>query len=133
MWRLALLFILVPILEIAILIDIGRGIGTVPTILLIIGTGIAGAYLAKKEGIRILFTIRHKLARGQIPADELIDGLLVLIAGVLLITPGVITDIAGLLMLIPFLRLRLRNRLKQRFSGNINLHANSYNQYDDAS
>ena len=126
MWRLVLLFILVPILEIAILIDIGRAIGTVPTILFVIGIGVLGAYFIKREGFRILFTIRHKLEMGQIPADELIDGVIILLAGVLLITPGVLTDIVGLLILLPFIRILLRNRIKQRFSAHITMHTRTY-------
>ena len=94
--RLLLLFIFVPLIELAVLIDVGRIIGTFATLTLIVVTGIVGAYLARMEGFRVFFTIRHKMSVGQLPADELIDGLIILIAGVLLLTPGIITDCFGI-------------------------------------
>ena len=120
--RLLILFIVVPLIELVILIDIGRLIGTVPTIVIVIGTGILGAYLARREGFRTLFTIRHKLQTGQLPADELLDGLIILIAGALLITPGIITDCFGFLMLYSPSRARFKSYLKKRFS----VHSNVY-------
>ena len=120
--RLLILFILVPLIELIILIDIGRLIGTGPTIAIVIGTGILGAYLARMEGFRTLFTIRHKLQTGQIPADELLDGLIILIAGALLITPGIITDCFGFLMLFHPSRTRFKSWLKKRFSVYTNIY-----------
>ncbi|MCH7782648.1 FxsA family protein [candidate division KSB1 bacterium] len=120
--RLLLLFIFVPIIELMILIDLGGYLGTVPTIILVVGTGALGAYLAKKEGFRIFFTIRHKLQTGQLPADELLDGLIILIAGALLITPGLITDLFGFLMLFRPSRSRFKIWLKIKFSAHINIY-----------
>jgi len=120
--RLLLLFIVVPIIELIILIDLGGYLGTGPTILLVVGTGALGAYLTKKEGFRILFTIRHKMQTGQLPADELLDGLIILIAGALLITPGLITDMFGFLMLFRPSRSRLKIWLKNKFSAKINIY-----------
>lgn len=120
--RLLLLFIFVPIIELMILIDLGGYLGTVPTIALVVGTGALGAYLAKMEGFRIFFTIRHKLQTGQLPADELLDGLIILIAGALLITPGLITDLFGFLMLFRPSRSRFKIWLKSKFSTHINLY-----------
>ena len=119
--RLLILFIVVPLIEIAILIDIGGIIGTGPTILLVVVTGVVGAYFARMEGFRTLFTIRHKLDTGQLPADELLDGLIILIAGALLITPGVITDCFGFLMLFRPTRTRFKAWLKEWFSERINI------------
>lgn len=120
--RLLLLFIFVPIIELMILIDLGGYLGTVPTIILVVGTGALGAFLAKKEGFRIFFTIRHKLQTGQLPADELLDGLIILIAGALLITPGLITDLFGFLMLFRPSRSRFKIWLKIKFSAHINIY-----------
>ena len=120
--RLLLLFIFVPIIELMILIDLGGYLGTVPTIILVVGTGALGAYLAKKEGFRLFFTIRHKLQTGQLPADELLDGLIILIAGALLITPGLITDLFGFLMLFRPSRSRFKIWLKIKFSAQINIY-----------
>ena len=117
--RLLVLFIAVPLIELAILIDIGGAIGTGPTIVLVVGTGILGAYLARLEGFRTLFTIRHKMETGKLPADELLDGLIILIAGALLITPGIITDCFGFLMLFRPSRARFKIWLKEKFSARI--------------
>ncbi|MFC1728817.1 FxsA family protein [candidate division KSB1 bacterium] len=117
--RLLLLFIVVPLIELIILIDIGRLLGTGPAILIIVATGILGAYLARREGFKTLMAIREKLHAGQIPADELIDGLIILIAGALLITPGVLTDLSGFLLLFYPTRNRFRTWLKKRFSGSV--------------
>ena len=114
--KLLILFVAVPLIELAVLIDIGKIIGTFSTLVLIILTGIIGAYLARLEGFRVLFTIRHKMSVGQLPAVELVDGLIILIAGVLLITPGIITDCFGFLMLFRPSRARLRMWLKEKFS-----------------
>ncbi len=117
------MFIVIPILEFTLLIEIGRRLGTIDTLLLIFGTGILGAYLARLEGFRIFHRIQRNLASGTIPSEQLFDGLLVLIAGLVLITPGLLTDIAGLLLLFPptrypikrfilgYVRRKVRNRL----------------------
>ncbi len=116
------MFIVIPIVEFALLIEIGRRLGTIDTLLLIFGTGILGAYLARLEGFRILYRIQRDLASGTIPGEQLFDGLLVLVSGVVLITPGLLTDIVGLLLLFPptrypiksFIRRRVRNRVSAR-------------------
>jgi UPF0716 protein FxsA len=113
--RLLLLFTVVPLIELIILIRIGGRIGAAPTILGVIVIGLLGAWLARREGLRTLSALRAELAAGRLPADRMIDGLLVLIAGVLMITPGLITDVAGILLLIPPLRTLVREQLKGRF------------------
>ena len=92
------MFIVIPLVEFALLIEIGSRLGTLPTLLLIFGTGVAGAYLARLEGLRILYRIQREFQQGSMPAEQLFDGFLVLIAGVVLITPGLLTDIAGLIL-----------------------------------
>lgn len=130
--KLLLLFIFVPLAELFLLIEIGRVIGTLPTILLVAGTGALGAYLARQEGFRVLFTIRYKLQSGQLPADELLDGLIILLAGAFLITPGIITDIFGFLMLFRPTRAQFKVWLKDQFSSRINI-TNNDPPYGDTS
>ena len=112
MLKLLLLFIIVPLMELALLIKLGSLIGVLDTILLIIFTGAAGAILVRAAGIQCLFTVRQQLQSGMFPADELCNGLLILIAGALLITPGLLTDIAGFALLVPPVRAVIKTRLR---------------------
>jgi len=115
LFPLLLLFVLVPLVELALLIKIGKVIDVGPTIALVVVTGVIGAFLARHEGLRIYGRIRSALAAGQLPGDQMIDALLILVAGVLLVTPGVITDGIGFVLLIPPARALLRNHLKKKF------------------
>ena len=108
------MFIVIPLVEFALLIEIGSRLGTLPTLLLIFGTGVVGAYLARLEGLRILYRIQREFQQGSMPAEQLFDGLLVLIAGVVLITPGLLTDIAGLILLIPVTRYPIKTFIRRR-------------------
>jgi UPF0716 protein FxsA len=112
---LLLLFIVVPAVELALLIEIGSRVGTFHTLALIVATGAIGATLANRQGIRTLRTIQDELARGALPADAVQDGVIILIAGALLITPGILTDIVGFLCLIPAVRNAVKLRLRRRF------------------
>ncbi len=112
--RLFLLFTLIPLVELYLLLKIGSIIGAVNTILLVVVTGVLGAYLAQLEGLRTLEKIRLLTARGEIPGDPLIDAMLILVAGFVLITPGVLTDLLGFLMLIPATRAAFRKWVKER-------------------
>jgi len=113
--RLSSLFILIPLIELAVLIRVGQEIGLMSTLIIVIITGITGAYLAQTEGIITFRKIQNELHAGKIPADSLLDGVLILVGGLLLLTPGFITDIAGFLILIPFTRSSLKNYLRERF------------------
>ena len=104
LFKLFLLFTVIPTVEIIILMQLGVVFGIAPTLILVIGTGLLGAYLAKREGIKILFKIQEETRAGRMPARHMIDGLLILIAGVVLITPGLLTDIAGFIFLFPLTR-----------------------------
>jgi len=108
---LVLLFIVLPVVELALLIRIGEAIDWGPTIALVVLTGVIGAALAKHQGLRTLARIQESLGRGVIPAREMMDGMMILIAGAVLITPGVITDAFGFLLLIPPARAPVRNAL----------------------
>lgn len=112
MLKLFLLFTVVPLVELALLIKLGSHIGVLDTILLIIFTGAAGAILVRAAGIQCLFTVRQQLHDGIFPADELCSGLLILIAGALLITPGLLTDAAGFALLVPPVRSVIKTRLR---------------------
>ena len=99
-----ILLVLLPIAEIYVLIESGRLIGVLPTVLLVILTGIAGTWLMKHQGVELLRRVQMELAAGRLPAGVLLDGALVLVGGVLLLTPGFCTDLFGFTMLIPFTR-----------------------------
>lgn len=114
MSKLLLLFILVPVAEVIIYIQLGQFIGLWPTLALIFGTGIAGAFMARTQGFRIIQRVRMELAAGRIPGNEVIEGLLVLAGGLLLLAPGLISDIAGLFVLLPPTRLVIREFLKKK-------------------
>ena len=104
MARLLLLFILIPAVELALLIEIGKRIGTLETLALIVVTGILGAALARRQGLGVLRRARAEAAAGRLPAAALVDGVMILLAGAVLITPGVLTDLFGFLCLIPISR-----------------------------
>lgn len=108
-------FTIIPIIELYILIQLGSVIGALPTVLLVILTGAAGAALAKVQGVSVWSRIQRELNAGRFPGNDLIDGLLLLLAGVTLLTPGLLTDVAGFLLLVPVTRYPVREWLKRRF------------------
>ncbi|MDV2885909.1 FxsA family protein [Alkalihalophilus pseudofirmus] len=101
---LLLLIIIVPALEIAVLILSGNTIGVWPTIALIILTGVLGAWLAKKEGLQAIRVAQLQASQGQLPSSVMLDGICILVGGVVLLTPGFITDAIGFFLLIPATR-----------------------------
>ncbi|TDQ39139.1 FxsA family protein [Aureibacillus halotolerans] len=101
---LLLLLIVVPALEVGMFIFAGQTFGYLPTVLLIILSGIIGAWLLKREGTKLLFEARRKIDRGIPPTEEMIDGVCVIVGGIMLVFPGFISDIIGLFFLIPGLR-----------------------------
>lgn len=121
--HLLLLFTLLPLIELAILIKIGSRIGAGATIAMVLLIGFIGAAVARHEGLRTIRGIQTDLAAGRLPGNRLIDGLLILVGGVLLITPGVITDIAGLLLFLPPVRALVRTYVKRRLQTRISLMA----------
>jgi UPF0716 protein FxsA len=120
--KLFLVMIVVPVMELYILIEIGQYIGVVPTIGIIILTGFIGAYLVKNQGFKIFRKIQDDLLQNIIPGDNLLQGAIVLAGGILLITPGFLTDVAGFIFLIPvtrqmvkkYLLLWLRSKIKSK-------------------
>ena len=112
--RLLILFTVVPLVELALLIKIGNLIGLWPTILIVIATGVLGAALARSQGTRAVSSIRVELAQGRAPTESLINGLLILVGGVVLLTPGLLTDILGFSLLVPFTRNWFKKELRGR-------------------
>lgn len=115
MARLLLLFIVVPVVELALLIQVGKLVGLLPTLGLIVLTGALGAWLARRQGMAVIAEVRAEMADGRIPAGPIVDGVIILIAGAVLMTPGVLTDLAGFLCLVPAFRRWLKGVLKRRF------------------
>ena len=96
-----LLFIVTPLVELAILIYVGTVIGALYTILIVLVTGVAGAILARTQGLATLTRIRSSLEQGILPSNELFQGALIVVGGLLLVTPGMITDLIGFALFIP--------------------------------
>ena len=113
--RLLTIFIIIPLIELVILIKVGSYIGLWPTILIVVLTGILGAALARHQGFIIINKIKSDINSGRVPAQELIDGLLVLVGGIVLLTPGFLTDLCGFLLLIPQTRSVFKRIVKGQF------------------
>lgn len=101
---LLLLFIIVPLAEIALLIKIGEVVGVLPTIALVVATAVIGLALIRRQGLATLMRAQKTIEAGGMPVEAALDGVCLLIAGAFLLTPGLITDTAGFLLLVPALR-----------------------------
>ncbi|MEE9611247.1 MAG: FxsA family protein [Desulfatiglandales bacterium] len=112
--KLFLAFTLIPFLEIYLLVKIGSHLGAFNTVMIVILTGFLGALLARFQGLQTMLKVREALNRGEMPAEELLDALLIFMAGVVLLTPGFLTDMAGLMILIPQTRLRFKRWLRKK-------------------
>jgi len=110
-----ILFLLVPVLEIYLLIQVGGLIGAIPTVFLVVFTAVLGAQLLRFQGLSTLNRVRATLERGEIPAAEMLEGAMLLVGGALLLTPGFVTDAFGFLCLIPAARRRLVVWLLERY------------------
>ena len=125
--RLFLLFTLVPAAEIFLFIEIGKRIGTANTFALVLLTGFAGAWLARMQGLATIVRVRSNIEQGIMPAEELVDAVIILGAGMVLLTPGFLTDAVGLLLLFPPTRFHFKRFLRRKFDqwvqdGRIHLH-----------
>jgi UPF0716 protein FxsA len=122
LYKLILLFVVTPLIELTVLFYLGTLIGVLYTIIIVVVTGLIGAFLAKNQGLSTFSRIRSSIERGVLPADELFQGALILLGGLLLLTPGLITDLAGFAMLIPqtrnivakWLRGLIKRKIQQR-------------------
>lgn len=110
-----LLFLVVPIAELYVIVQVAGGIGVLPTIALLIAVSLAGAWLVKWQGIVTLARFQRRVMSGQVPTAELVDGILVICAGALLLTPGFLTDLTGLALLLPPVRALVRAGVVRRF------------------
>lgn len=108
------LFIAVPVIEIALFIQVGGVLGVWPTIALVLLTAIVGASLVRSQGLQTLLTVQQRLAQGQLPAQQILEGVMLAVAGVLLLTPGFFTDILGMLVLLPAPRAYFAKQLMSR-------------------
>jgi UPF0716 protein FxsA len=115
MRKLLLVFILVPALELALLIEIGSRIGTLATFLALGVSGLSGAFLARRQGLGAIRAAQEQVQRGELPAGPLVDGILILIAGLLLMAPGFLTDVLGFLLLFKSIRARVKTYLADQF------------------
>ena len=114
LFRLFLLFALLPMIELALLVQIGSRIGVTPTVAIVLATGAAGALLARAQGTRALRRLQEALRAGAFPGDEIFDGALILGGALLLLTPGFLTDVVGFGALVPGTRRLLKAFLKRR-------------------
>jgi UPF0716 protein FxsA len=117
--RLLLLFTLVPLVELYLLVKLGSVVGVAPTVALVVFTGILGAWLARVQGLGVLRRIGADLDEGRMPTDALLDGLLILVAGAVLLTPGLLTDTMGFFLLVPRGRAAVRRLVAARFASRL--------------
>jgi UPF0716 protein FxsA len=112
---LALLFLVVPIVELYVIIQVAQVVGVLNTLGLLILDSIIGGWLMKREGLGVLRRLQRKLDAGELPGAELVDGFLILFGGALMLTPGFTTDLLGILLLLPPVRAVIRRILARRF------------------
>ena len=115
--RLVLLFVTVPIAELILLIQMGRWIGLWPTVALIVATGVVGAALASREGLRAWHAFQQEVFEGKLPGRPILDGLSIFAGGALLLTPGLMTDVLGFSLVLRPTRRWLQNRVVKRLGG----------------
>jgi UPF0716 protein FxsA len=117
--RLFLLFTLVPLIELWLLVQIGGVIGALPTIAIVAATGMTGAWLVRREGRKALADYQKAVAEARLPEDGIVSGLLILLGGILLIAPGILTDLTGMALMIPPVRRAVARRLEQRLQAKL--------------
>lgn len=111
--RLFLIFAIVPVIELGLLIKVGTLIGTLNTIVLVIATAMVGSYLVRMEGLTVIYRFQQNMQEGIFPAEEILDGAMILVAGALLVTPGVLTDIIGFSFVFPMSRMAIKRLLRR--------------------
>ena len=127
---LVLLFICIPVIEIALIIQVGSVLGVWTTVALILFTAIVGASLVRSQGLQTLLSAQQRMQQGELPAEQLIEGVMIAVAGMLLLTPGFFTDTLGLLLLLPWIRHFLIKRYKSKlvFNGSNAYHQRGFGQ-----
>jgi UPF0716 protein FxsA len=119
------MFVVTPFVELALLLQIAENIGGWNTFALVIVTGVVGSFLAKSQGFRVWTQIQDDMRHGRMPTDSLADGAMILVAGAVLITPGVLTDAFGLCLLVPAFRRLLQKGLARYVKANVNVQMTS--------
>jgi UPF0716 protein FxsA len=112
-FRLFLIFAIVPVIELSLLIKVGTLIGTLNTVVLVITTAMVGSYLVRMEGINVIYRFQQNMQEGIFPAEEILDGAMILVAGCLLVTPGILTDIIGFSFVFPMSRMAIKRLLRR--------------------
>lgn len=128
---LLLLFIAVPVIEIALFIQVGGILGLWPTIAIILITAIVGASLVRQQGLQTLLSMQQKVQQGQLPAKEMVDGIMLAVAGVLLLTPGFMTDALGFALLFEPSRQKIAQFFMQRVNVQSSASFTTFEQDDD--
>lgn len=121
-----LLFLGIPLIEIGLFIQVGGLIGLVPTLLIVIGTALLGSMLLRAQGLATYRKAQTDMAGGMVPVDQVVHGLFLLVAGVLLLTPGFLTDALGFLLFVPPIRLALGRRFLKYFAARGEVHVHTY-------
>lgn len=107
-WLLAVVFLVVPVVELAVIVQVGQALGVLETVALLVAISVAGGWLVKREGVGVLRRISAAVSAGRVPGRELADGALIVFAGALLITPGFLSDLLGIALLLPPVRAVVR-------------------------
>jgi UPF0716 protein FxsA len=119
---LALIFLVVPFLELYVLLQVGHVVGVLNTIALLVAVSLVGGWLVKREGLGVLRRAQQQMHSGRVPGKELVDGVLILFAGALLLTPGFLTDVVGILLLLPPVRAGVRAWTRRWLAGRATLY-----------
>jgi UPF0716 protein FxsA len=127
---LGLLFLVVPFLELFVILQVGRSIGALNTIVLLILVSFVGAWLVKREGLGVLRRAQDQMQRGRVPGNELVDGVMILFAGALLLTPGFLSDLVGILLLLPPVRFAVRRFARTRLAHRVQVYGVQRRPYD---
>lgn len=116
---LVFLFIALPVAELALLLKVGAAMGWFSTLMLVVATGVVGASLARRQGFQVIARLQRESAEGRVPASAMVDGALIFVAAMLLITPGIVTDVVGFSLLIPPLRDAIKRALSRRLESSV--------------
>ena len=118
---LIVLLVSVPLVELYLIVRVAGELGAGQTILLLVAVSVVGAWMVRRSGIGVLNQIRDRLSQGALPGNELVDGMLILLAGAFMLTPGFLTDAVGLLLLFPPSRKAVRSVLMRRYAKRVNI------------